>query len=275
MTEIIAKKQFGQNFLVDKKAQDKVVTRMHELVSQYPDRFLLEIGPGQGDLTKYILNFSRRLLAIEIDYRAIGLLESKFQDHTNFELIQADALKVLASEDITSSRLNSSFILLASLPYNLGSRILVQLAIAVPDTPFAVILQREVVLKAVKKHSFTFFGAWLNLFWDLEHKFDIHPHSFSPQPKVTSGLMTGIPKKTNKLEFYLTSSKKRTKVKNVLKAIFANPSKTLANNLKNLDWTKNQIDLFFEECSLDHKTRLSWDNYIDILSYICAREVKN
>jgi 16S rRNA (adenine1518-N6/adenine1519-N6)-dimethyltransferase len=268
VNQLTAKKKFGQNFLVDAVAQQKVVLIMRQLVDVYKDRFILEIGPGQGDLTQFILDFGKPLLALEIDPEAVDLLKEKFGARTNFELIKTDAAKIIVGQGPVSSKLLSPFVLLSSLPYNVGSRILVDLAIHFPDTPFAVILQKEVIEKVVRRETFTFFGAWLSIFWNLKNHLDIHPHSFSPQPKVTSGLMIGIPETSKDLANVLATIEQRITAKDTLKQLFANPSKTLANNLKNLGWDNPKIETFFNTHSLDPKIRLSWDNYVAILEAV-------
>jgi len=93
-----------------------------------------------------------------------------------------------------------NFILFASLPYNVGSRILVEMALNYPDCPFCVIVQKEVAIKILPSSNLTFFGAFLGLFYDFEKVFDISGGSFSPAPKVTSSLLVGVPKLRKNLE---------------------------------------------------------------------------
>jgi 16S rRNA (adenine1518-N6/adenine1519-N6)-dimethyltransferase len=266
MNQLEAKKKFGQNFLVDKNAQDRVKSAMKALVDQYDNRVILEIGPGQGDMTQHIVDFGRRVVALEIDPEAVEIVANRFVDRNNLTLIQTDATRSITGENDDLKSFGSDFILLASLPYNVGSRILVDMGVSYPSVPFCVILQKEVIQKVVRRDSFTFFGAWLNLFWDLKNVLDLSPNVFSPKPKVYSGLMRGIPK-ADLPEIYQTVEKRKI-AKETLKKLFANPSKTLSNNLKNLDWSNEQINLFLEKNHLDVKTRLGWENYQQILEEV-------
>ena len=266
MNQLEAKKKFGQNFLVDKNAQDRVKSAMLSLVNRYEGRLIVEIGPGQGDMTQHIIDFGRQLVALEIDPEAVQIIQNRFNDYQNLTLIRTDATRSITSENDHLKNLDNNFILLASLPYNVGSRILVDMGVNYNTIPFCVILQKEVINKVVRRDTFTFFGAWLNLFWDLKNMLDLSPSVFSPKPKVYSGLMQGIPKVD--LPLIYKDLENRKLAKDILKKLFANPSKTLANNLKNLDWSGDQVAEFMTNNNLDSKTRLGWDNYEHILSQV-------
>ena len=230
---------------------------------------IIEIGPGQGDISKRAVFWSKRLIAIEIDPEAVEYL-TKTIIQPNFELIQADAMQLF--EDLETNNLPLDFTLISSLPYHIGSRILVDLAINCPHINFGVIHQKEVIIKTQSNpnldQKLTFFGAWLNLFWDCKYCFDLSPHCFNPKPKVHSAFLQGISNSSQNLD-WLNTPQKRTQAKNTLKLIFSNPKKTLVNNLKNLDWSQTKILSFIKEnCNADYNTRLNWGNYKAILEAI-------
>lgn len=267
---VIAKKKFGQNFLVDKAIKSRVSTNMLNFLNQFPGRYILEIGPGRGDLTEFFVDWGREVVALEIDPEAIEYNKAKFENTTNFTLCHTDALDLFQNYDKNLNLISPNFALLSSLPYNVGSRILMDIPIIYFDTPLAVILQKEVSQKAVSREYFSFFGAWLNLFWSLKNALSIAPHCFQPQPKVYSSLMLGNPKyiiKTDLPEF-LNTAKKRLYARNTLKKLFSNPSRTLANNLKYLSWTKDDIKKFYADFTLPYDTRLDWENYESILQNV-------
>jgi 16S rRNA (adenine1518-N6/adenine1519-N6)-dimethyltransferase len=265
---IQAKKHFSQNFLVDIKAQERVAKGMKE-VCDLKDFPIIEIGPGQGDVTKRAVTWNRKLIAIEIDPEAVDYLTIAIKE-PSFELIHGDAMKLF--EDLKANNLPQDFSLISSLPYHIGSRILVDLAITCPYVNFGVIHQKEVVIKTQSNpnldQKLTFFGAWLNLFWDCKYCFDLPPHCFNPKPKVHSAFLQGISLDSQSLD-WLDTNQKRTEVKNILKLVFSNPKKTLVNNLKNLNWSQDKILKFMQvNCNDDLKTRLTWGNYKVILEAI-------
>lgn len=265
---IQAKKHFSQNFLVDIKAQERVAKGMKEVcdINNWP---IIEIGPGQGDVTKRAVGWGKKLTAIEIDLEAIEYLTKEIKE-SNFELIHGDAMKLF--EDLEANNLPLNFTLISSLPYHIGSRILVDLAINCPHVNFGVIHQKEVIIKTQSnpnlEQKLTFFGAWLNLFWGCKYCFDLPPHCFNPKPKVHSAFLQGVSLKSQNLE-WLNTDQKRLDAKNILKLIFSNPKKTLINNLKNLNWPQDKIlDFVKENCNNDLNTRLTWGNYKKVLEAI-------
>jgi 16S rRNA (adenine1518-N6/adenine1519-N6)-dimethyltransferase len=266
------KKQFSQNFLVDKKAKSRVLGAMSQLCDLADPEFTLpivEIGPGAGDLTEEIVNWRRRVIALELDTEAIEYLnENLVRD--NLSLIQCDAMKVIESGELGSDNnaLPDDFILLSALPYQVGSRILVDLAVRYPHVSFGCIHQREVVKKTVITENFSFFGAWLRLFWETEYKFDLAPHCFNPQPKVYSTFFTGVSKNLHNSQLFSTIES-RHKAKNILKKLFSFPSKTLSNNLKTLNWSKDEIqDFLISNFTNPENIRLDWNNYQMVLKKI-------
>jgi 16S rRNA (adenine1518-N6/adenine1519-N6)-dimethyltransferase len=265
---IQAKKHFSQNFLVDTKAQERVAKGMKE-VCDLNDFPIIEIGPGQGDVTKRAVTWNKKLIAIEIDLEGVEYLKNTINE-SNFQLIHGDAMELF--EDLENNNLPQDFTLISSLPYHIGSRILVDLCVNCPQVNFGVIHQKEVVIKTQSNSNLdqklTFFGAWLNLFWNCKYCFDLQPHCFNPKPKVHSSFLQGISLDSQNVE-WLNTKQKRIQVKNILKLIFSNPKKTLVNNLKNLNWPQEKILNFVKvNCKNDLNTRLNWSNYKAILEAI-------
>ncbi len=251
-----AKKKFGQNFLVNKGMQTKITNKFIELVNTLDSTTqVIEIGPGRGDLSKYLLGFGDRLTMIEIDPESIEYIE-KTLDLGDSKIILGDAYDQLS---IQNNIYPTEFALFSNLPFNVGSRIMVDLAIYRPNTYFGVILQKEVASKIKKSTNITFFGAWLNLFWDLKVCFDVSKGNFSPSPRVTSSYIQGIP------TGFLTDLSRSLLAKDILKSLFAMPNKTISNNLKKYGMNSQEISKFFTDNKLDKNTRLEWGNYKEIL----------
>jgi 16S rRNA (adenine1518-N6/adenine1519-N6)-dimethyltransferase len=257
---IEAKKKFGQHFLVNSSAKNKVFFEVKKLVVAYPDRDLIEIGPGQGDLTEDLVKLEKPLVALEIDREAYEYIDQKFGNLSYFSIDLCDALDEISHFD--SKYFTKPQIFVSNLPYNVGSRILVDLGVNFPETPFLVVLQSEVAKKPHPDSDFTIFGAWINLFWDFKYIMELAPGNFKPAPNVMSALASGIPKNSG------YSYEKRKKMLEILKKLNANPKKTLSNNLKNLGFEKTSIDTFFLQTKLDIKTRMGWGNYADILNLV-------
>jgi 16S rRNA (adenine1518-N6/adenine1519-N6)-dimethyltransferase len=258
--QVTPKRKFGQNFLVNPDVKQKVFRKVDEILLMYPDYSILEVGPGQGDLTEYLITKDRKIVAIEIDDEAKQVVQGRFDNVPNFTVLLADAMDELTKN--INQLFGGKTILISNLPYNIGSRLLVDLAIHAPEMPFLVILQNEVARKPLTQSDFTLMGGWLSMFWDYKYQFRISPGSFYPAPKVYSALVMGLVKQTN------SDIKKRIKLLEIFKKLNANPNKTLANNLKNLQWSKNSIDNYFITSGFDLTTRLNWDNYQMILETV-------
>jgi 16S rRNA (adenine1518-N6/adenine1519-N6)-dimethyltransferase len=266
---ITAKKRFGQNFLRD----DEVLTRISKIVDsvlaydQTP-RHIIEIGPGTGQLTRILATKNTSLTALEIDTEALDYLKTLQELEpadpqylpANSIIINADALS--ASYDSKGIFVQPYF-LVANLPFNVGSRILVNLGVTNPNgNPLVVILQKEVATKALRSASFTLFGAWLNLFWNMKIASGISRSSYSPPPDVATSILVGTPKVFD--EFWHMREHREAALA-LLKILTAHPRKAVRSNLKYGGWSQKSIDEVFGMYSWEATLRLEWDNYDTIL----------
>lgn len=263
---IRSKRSFSQNWLVNSNAQSRVTDSLGILLAKYPESKLVEIGPGKGHLTKHLLDITNNFTAIELDREAAQFLRGQsWFSSDKINLVEADALELLK----TQSEYFKDSILYSSLPYSVGSRILVELGQNFPNTPFCVIIQREVAQKTqLNSGKLTFFGAYLNLFWNLKIAFNLSKGNFSPAPKVTSSVLIGTPKD---FEFGVNPAKLRK----LLHILMADSKKTLANNLRGLSWSQVEIRQFLLTNELDEKTRLTAHNYVAILKLLVSRTTLN
>lgn len=280
--KLAPKKRFGQNFLVNSSMQFRIVDEVKNMVNEYDPNWILEIGPGQGDITQHLVDFKKPLLAIEIDPESINLLNRK---KLKISICQGDALEISDLErslfnqfvvigqgkrKIGLDTIKMPFVLFSSLPYNVGSRILINWAINNPDIPFVVILQKEVVNKINISKKLSVFGLFLNLIFDLKKLFDISNGNFYPIPKVTSALLKGKPKQ--QLPKFLNTIKKRKIALSVLKKLMAFPNKKLSNNLRNLGWENKKIEEFLAVNNLGDSYRLLESDFVDLLEKIVISE---
>lgn len=256
MPKIQAKKKLSQNFLVDTKISQKVVQNWLRLFQNNPNlKYFLEIGPGTGCLTKPLLASQEKVLAVEIDPDLIHFLESQLSGYNNLELIQADGMK-LEYQNL------GDFLLVSNLPYQIGSRLLIEFSILRPELPFSVILQKEVANKFTFKDNFTLFACWLNLFYQTQVLFNIPREGFEPKPRVTSSLLEAVPKPLPSPLLDTETKRKQAFIK--LKKLFNNPRKSLANNLKNLNWDKTKIQSFLDKMSVTKDFRWDFKNYPEV-----------
>jgi len=309
--DVIAKKKFGQNFLVNQQAKERMEIVIQNFLQKTSAKSILEVGPGLGDLTAISSKYLK-VTAVEIDPEIVEKTKEIFQkefkanlylgdfyqwqkeiirqkDERDLKSSSSDTLKLtlltnkpgvdygmnnfefltsesLAEQSFIDYYLKEDWAMVSNLPYNLGSRILVDLAVARPDVSFLVLLQEEVVNKMCNLDtSFTFFGAWLNLFWDFKKVMIFPKHYFMPQPKIVSALVSAYPKEK---QLFLSSIQDRIYALFLLKNLFGLPSKTILNNLRNIGWELHRIDKLLESLGLEKTARLNKENYVPILHQI-------
>ena len=220
-----AKKSLGQHFLKDENIALKIV---NSLSHQEKKTDCLEIGPGTGVLTKYLIKRDDLNLKLsEIDREAIEFLKKNLPSVSNL-IIEGDILK-LKFEDYFSSPL----LVIGNIPYNITGPIFFKiLDYRNIITESVLMIQKEVADRITASHGNKTYGilsVLLQLFFKVEKLFDVPPQSFIPPPKVNSTVvkLTKL-KKTTEIDDYL-------KFKNFVKAAFNQRRKTLRNALKLYD----------------------------------------
>ena len=187
---IKAKKSLGQNFLIDREVLEKIVS-----ITDITNKDVLEIGPGSGNLTTYILKKKpKKLYVVEKDDDLAILLKEKF--NTEIEIINDDILKV--SEGNISEQKLSVF---GNLPYNISTEILSKWILNIGSNfwfeSLVLMFQKEVADRIISEFNNSNYGRLSILSsWKLNVKkiLDIKPQSFSPRPKIDSSLLLFTPK---------------------------------------------------------------------------------
>ena len=187
---IKAKKSLGQNFLVDREVLDKIVS-----IVDIVDKEILEVGPGSGNLTSYILKKKpNKVFVIEKDDDLALLLKEKFANQ--IEIINDDILNV-AEHKISNQKL----VVFGNLPFNISTEILSKWITNISKIfwfeSLVLMFQKEVANRIIAESNNSKYGRLSILTnWKLNVKkiIDIKPQSFSPRPKIDSSLLLFTPK---------------------------------------------------------------------------------
>ena len=186
-----SKKSLGQNFLID----DTILNKIVELVD-LKNKIILEIGPGTGNLTSFILKKKpKKVIVIEKDDNLVLKLKERFKK--KLTIINNDVLNV--NENLL---FNEKAIVFGNLPYNISTEILSKWIVNLDNrfwfNNLLLMFQKEVADRIIAKFNTSAYGRLAILTsWKLnvEKIFDIKPQSFSPKPKVDSTLLFFTPKK--------------------------------------------------------------------------------
>ena len=227
--KIRPKKSLGQNFLSDKNVIKSIV----EIGNIKNNNTILEIGPGTGNLTEFILKKKpKNFFVIEKDYNLVKFLYEKFDNKIN-----------IINKDVLNFELNAiskeKIIVYGNLPYNISTEILTKW---ITDNKkfesckkLILMFQKEVADRVIAKTNSKNYGRLSiisNWRMDVKKEFDINPNCFFPKPKVDSTLLSFEPKKKyfnlknpNNLEKITNVffNQRRKMIKNPLKQIFKNP----------------------------------------------------
>ena len=188
---IKAKKSLGQNFLTDKLVLDQIVNS-----AKIKGKTILEVGPGTGNLTTYILeNKPKKMIVVEKDIKLTKKINDNFKD--KLTVINEDILKI--NENLLSDEKVTVF---GNLPYNISTEILSKWIINLEDNVWfdclILMFQKEVADRIIAKFNTSNYGRLSILSnWRLNIKkiCDVKPTSFSPRPKIDSSLLFFSPKK--------------------------------------------------------------------------------
>jgi 16S rRNA (adenine1518-N6/adenine1519-N6)-dimethyltransferase len=219
-----AKKHLGQHFLTDELIAQQIADSL--LGNGYKN--VLEIGPGMGVLTKYLLKKSFTTHVIEIDTESVEYLKVHYLNLAD-KIISKDFLKI----DLTEYFGNEQVAIIGNFPYNISTQIVFKTLENRHQIPeFAGMFQKEVALRIAEKEGSKVYGILSVLtqaFYDVEYLFTVPPTVFNPPPKVDSGVIRLVRK-----ENYTLPVNEKLFYK-VVKTAFQQRRKTLRNSLKTLN----------------------------------------
>jgi len=226
MERIRPKKALGQNFLTDRN----VLSRIVDAVELAPDDRVLEVGPGQGALTRLLAAQAAQVVAVELDRQLVPLLRREFAASGTVEIVEADILRADLA-DLLSTRWSGRWKVAANLPYNISTPVLFQfMEHRHLFSRLVLMLQKEVGERLAAPPDCKEYGVLsvlCQLHFDIRREFLVKPGSFFPAPKVDSVVLRLVP-----LAEPRVAVRDEALFRRVVKAAFSQRRKTLWNCLK-------------------------------------------
>ncbi|MFN8273662.1 MAG: 16S rRNA (adenine(1518)-N(6)/adenine(1519)-N(6))-dimethyltransferase RsmA [Flavobacteriaceae bacterium] len=256
MDKVTAKKHLGQHFLKD----ENIAAKIADTLTLNGYQKVLEIGPGMGVLTKYLLEKPLDTYVIEIDTESVAYLEQHYPK-LHGKILSKDFLKYNLNEVFKDEPLA----IIGNFPYNISSQIVfktLELRAQIPE--FSGMFQKEVAERICEKKGSKTYGILSVLtqaFYDAEYLFTVGEHVFNPPPKVKSGVLRLIRKEN----YHLPCEEKLFFT--VVKTAFQQRRKTLRNSLKSLNLSDNlREDTIFDL----RPEQLSVEQFIELTQKIQA-----
>lgn len=235
---IRANKNLGQNFLIN----EEVVKNIVGCSNVEKEDLVIEIGPGLGTLTKYLLEKAGKVICIELDTKMLQILEDRFSLYNNFELINNDVLKVDLKNIIEKEKEEGKIKnvkIVANLPYYITTPIIMKLLEEKLELEsITVMIQKEVADRLIATPGEKNTGAItysVYYYADSEAIMEVPNSSFIPEPEVTSKVI-----KLNIRKEPAVKTKDKEKMFKIIKYAFMQKRKTLLNSLTNNGVFKNK-----------------------------------
>jgi len=254
------KKSLGQNYLTDENICRNIV-RAFDIK---PDDFIVEIGSGQGAITKYILEQSKNVIAVEYDINNCNILKEKFPA---LEIINENVLTLSFADIVRKKDLDKKLRVIGNIPYNITSPLLFKLIESrhlISDAQFMI--QEEVAQRLTAKPNTKDYGI-LSVFTQVYTKpklqFKVSRNCFYPKPGVDSRIIRlqftdELVSKINDESFF----------RNFVRGAFATRRKTLRNALKNIFINVNKLNIKFD---FNRRAEsLSIKEFINLSNKICT-----
>ncbi|MCK4906650.1 MAG: ribosomal RNA small subunit methyltransferase A [Spirochaetes bacterium] len=246
--KISLSQSMGQNFLTDRN----ILRKITDSAKIEENDAIVEIGPGLGFLTWYLLDKNTRVYAFEKDKRLYKHLNSFYSSNPNFTLIEGDFLKMNLDEILKNEK---SFKVVSNLPYNITSPAFEKLLKNNKLQSMTVTIQKEVADRIVSPpacKSYSSFTIFCGFYSEPKILFNITPGSFYPPPSVNSSVIQLVSHKKP-----LEGLKEKIFF-DIVKAVFTNRRKTLRNNFKKLTQlglTDEKLDEIFKQSGIKDSER--------------------
>lgn len=272
---ISANKSLGQNFLINDSVVDKIV----ESAEITKEDLVIEIGPGLGNLTEFLLEKAGKVIAIELDERMLEILNDRFSLYDNFEIINEDVLKVDLNKLIKTNKNEQikNAKIVANLPYYITTPIIMKLLEEKLDIQtITVMVQKEVADRLIATPGEKLSGAItysVYYYATSESVTIVENNSFIPEPEVDSEVIKLSIRKNPPVELLDEDQFFKT-----VKASFMQRRKTLINALVNGGILKSKQDAkkLFDDLNMNYNTRgesLSIEMFAEISNYIVNNKI--
>nr|WP_321234657.1 16S rRNA (adenine(1518)-N(6)/adenine(1519)-N(6))-dimethyltransferase RsmA [uncultured Psychroserpens sp.] len=252
--QVRAKKHLGQHFLTDESVAENIANTL----SFEGYKHILEIGPGMGVLTKYLLEKPVKTHVIEIDTESVEYLKANYLNLAD-RVYEKDFLKY----DLTEIFKDEPFAIIGNFPYNISTQIVfktLEMRAQIPE--FSGMFQKEVAARICSKEGSKVYGilsVLTQVFYDAEYLFTVPPTVFNPPPKIDSGVLR-LKRKEN---FTLPVDEKL--FFRVVKTAFQQRRKTLRNSLKTFNLSDNlKANVIFGK----RPEQLSVDSFLELTQLI-------
>lgn len=251
------KKFLGQHFLTDLK----VASDIADTVDACPDIPVLEVGPGMGVLTQYIIPKGREFKVVEIDYESVPYLQEHFPELGD-NIIEADFLKM----DLTKVFDGKPFVLTGNYPYNISSQIFFKMVEHKELIPCCTgMIQKEVAERMAAAPGSKVYGVLtvlIQAWYDVEYLFTVHENVFNPPPKVKSAVI----RLSRNAKESLGCNEKL--FRRIVKTVFTQRRKMLRNPMKQI--LGKDCPLLAEEIFNKRPEQLSVEDYIELTNKVEA-----
>lgn len=253
LNPVIAKKSLGQNFLVS----DQAIKKMIQTVLEFNPDNIIEIGPGPGALTDYLILLKKKLILLELDDEFFQYWKNKNQDCRHVDAVTWDWESVSLEAQ--------KFVLISNLPYQISSTIVVDRSMDKSKFKGMILMFQKEVAQKIKARSggseFGFLSLIAQTFWQIEILCDLGPRDFKPAPKVSSRVLVFRPKEEIPI-------KNPSGYLKFVKAGFSQKRKLLKKNLMSMGHLNSDKLLeSFRRCELNENLRaeeLSVEKWIQL-----------
>lgn len=262
MQQVKAKKNLGQHFLTDLSVAQNIA----DTFIDYRNMPVLEIGPGMGVLTQYLIADGHDLKVVELDKESVEYLEEHYPELEN-KIISADFLKL----DLHEIYGDNDFCVIGNYPYNISSQILFKILDYKDQIPCCSgMFQREVAQRVAAPPGSKTYGilsVLLQAWYDIEYLFTVPEHVFNPPPKVKSGVI----KLTRNSVQHLGCDEKLFKT--IVKTSFGQRRKTLRNSLRNI--AGNNTEILNQPIFGMRPEQLSVAQFIELTNILESNRIQN
>lgn len=246
-------KKFGQNFLIDTRVLDKIISA----ADITKDDFVLEIGPGIGTMTQYLCEHARAVAAVEIDKNLIPILEDTLSSYDNVEIIHQDILKMDIERLVREQNQGNPIKVVANLPYYITTPIIMGLFEShVSVQSITIMVQKEVAQRMQAKPGSKDYGALslaVQYYARPEIVANVPPNCFMPRPNVGSAVT-----RLTRYQEQPVQVEDEKQLFAFIRASFNQRRKTLVNGLNNapgISYTRDEIVHALQEMGLPANIR--------------------